>query len=71
MVDVFKETRGVEVTIGRLPVGDYELNGKFLVERKTLMDFATSIKDGRLFRQACRLMSSPLAPIPDPGGDDI
>jgi len=63
MVDVFKEIRGVEVTIGRLPVGDYELNGKFLVERKTLMDFANSIKDGRLFRQACRLTASPLRPF--------
>jgi DNA excision repair protein ERCC-4 len=63
MVDVFKEARGVEVTIARLSVGDYELNGKFLVERKTLLDFAASIKDGRLFRQACRLKASPLRPF--------
>ena len=63
MVDVLKGTRGVEVTIGRLPIGDYELNGKFLVERKTLLDFAASVKDGRLFRQACRLMASPLRPF--------
>ena len=63
MVEVFKETRDVEVTIGRLSVGDYELNGKFLVERKTLLDFAASIKDGRLFRQACRMMASPLRPF--------
>jgi DNA excision repair protein ERCC-4 len=63
MVDVFKEARSVEVTIARLSVGDYELNGKFLVERKTLLDFAASIKDGRLFRQACRLKASPLRPF--------
>ena len=63
MVDFFKAEGGTEVTIQRLPAGDYELNGKLLVERKTLLDFAASIKDGRLFRQACRLMASPLRPF--------
>jgi len=63
VVDLFKEARDVEVTIERLYVGDYELNGKFLVERKTVTDFAASIKDGRLFRQACRLVASRLRPF--------
>jgi len=31
-----------------------------LVERKTLSDLVASIKDGRLFRQGCRLATSPL-----------
>jgi ERCC4-type nuclease len=41
-----------------LPVGDYLVDGRLLFERKTLADFIASIKDGRLFRQACRLASS-------------
>lgn len=38
----------------RLKTGDYVLEG-LVVERKTLRDFAASILDGRLFRQAERL----------------
>jgi len=59
-VDVLKETEGVDVTIRHLPLGDYEVDGRLLFERKTLLDLAVSIKDGRLFRQACRLVSNPL-----------
>jgi ERCC4-type nuclease len=39
----------------RLEIGDYLLDGAFLVERKTLPDFVASIKDGRIFSQALRL----------------
>jgi ERCC4-type nuclease len=59
-VEVLKETEGVDVTIRHLPLGDYEVDGRLLFERKTLLDLAVSIKDGRLFRQACRLVSNPL-----------
>ena len=51
---------GVEVVVERLPVGDYEVDGRLLFERKTLVDLVASIKDGRVFHQACRLASSPL-----------
>jgi ERCC4-type nuclease len=41
--------------IGHLTVGDYEVGGRCLIERKRVVDFATSLIDGRLFRQAYRL----------------
>ena len=57
---VLKQTPGVETHVQRLLLGDYEIDGKILFERKTLVDLSASIKDGRLFRQACRLASSPI-----------
>lgn len=49
---------GVVLRVARLPVGDYEVDGRLLVERKTLADFAASVADGRLFRQARRLANA-------------
>jgi ERCC4-type nuclease len=43
-----------EISIKRLPVGDYLLD-KLIVERKSFADFSASITDGRLFRQASSL----------------
>ena len=45
----------IDVQIARLPLGDYLVDDIFLFERKTLIDLTASIKDARLFRQACRL----------------
>lgn len=44
-----------DVSVRRLPLGDYEVDDRFLFERKTLVDLALSIKSGRLFDQALRL----------------
>lgn len=41
----------------RLLVGDYIAEGHLVFERKRLADFAASVVDGRLFRQAARLSS--------------
>jgi ERCC4-type nuclease len=50
------ETRPeIDLCIERLAVGDYRLDNRFLIERKTLLDLASSIKSGRLFAQALRL----------------
>ena len=46
----------VDVTVRRLRVGDYLIDGRVLVERKTVRDLAISIIDGRLFQQAVRLV---------------
>lgn len=46
---------GVEVEVRRLTVGDYRVEDRFAVERKTLRDFAQSVIDARLFRQAAAL----------------
>ena len=42
------------VEVARLKVGDYHIERRVLVERKTAADFAASLIDGRLFRQASR-----------------
>jgi ERCC4-type nuclease len=43
------------VTVTRLAVGDYRVENRLVVERKTVTDFAASLVDGRLLRQAKRL----------------
>ncbi len=47
----------------RLELGDYLVDGQLLVERKTLVDFVASIKDGRLFRQAYALATCGTRPL--------
>ena len=41
-----------------LPVGDYLIEDKIIIERKTLSDFLVSIKNGRIFQQAYRIAQS-------------
>jgi ERCC4-type nuclease len=48
----------VDVSIERLTMGDYQIDNRLFVERKTLKDFAISIIDGRLFKQMIRLANS-------------
>jgi ERCC4-type nuclease len=47
------------VDIARLEVGDYHIEHRVVVERKTAADFAASLIDGRLFHQAAALASVP------------
>jgi len=47
-----------DVVVRRLRIGDYLIDSRVLVERKTTHDFAVSIIDGRLFQQAARLVRS-------------
>ncbi|MCF8107367.1 MAG: hypothetical protein K9J81_00085 [Desulfohalobiaceae bacterium] len=49
---------GACLTTQRLRLGDYRLDEALLIERKTLADLAVSIIDGRLFKQASRLVDS-------------
>ena len=49
----------VTVEFARLGVGDYEVERRIVVERKTANDFAASLIDGRLFRQAAALATAP------------
>ncbi|MBU6402609.1 MAG: hypothetical protein KGS61_20000 [Verrucomicrobia bacterium] len=57
VVAVLQSMNDVAVEVRRLRVGDY-LVEDWLFERKALTDFAESIKDGRLFSQARRLLST-------------
>ncbi|MCI0339851.1 MAG: helix-hairpin-helix domain-containing protein [Planctomycetales bacterium] len=63
--------RGVRVVWKRLAVGDYIVDGRVTVERKTTADWMRSLLDGRLFSQASRLKSRAPRPLmviegPDP-----
>ena len=49
---------GVHLEMVTLKTGDFLIDNLLLIERKTFVDFALSIKDGRLFRQAARLSSA-------------
>ena len=53
----------VSVEVVRLDVGDVVVAGAAVVERKTVFDLAQSLVDGRLFRQANRLATSPHRPL--------
>jgi len=48
----------VKVCTYRLSIGDYQVDNRLIVERKTLKDFAVSIIDGRLFKQMLCLANS-------------
>src|SRR3954452_12847524 len=49
------ERLGIDSRGTRLPVGDYVLSDRLVVERKGCTDLAASIKDRRLFEQLTRL----------------
>jgi len=55
--DVLRRVAGFEVSVRRLTVGDFLLEGRLVVERKTLLDFAQSLVNDRLFLQAERLVA--------------
>ena len=58
VIESLLEFDNVEVDIQRLSLGDYKIDNRMIVERKTLKDFAISIIDGRLFKQMIRLANS-------------
>lgn len=47
--------RWPRVAVGRLAVGDIEIEGDVTIERKTVSDFVASLRDGRLRAQAYAL----------------
>ena len=59
------EFKKIDIEIENLPVGDVIIcdekgNEKLIVERKSLNDLASSIKDGRYVEQSHRLMNNPV-----------
>jgi DNA excision repair protein ERCC-4 len=62
MLPALRECADFHVTVARLPLGDYRVDGRFLFERKTLTDLVAAIKDGRLFRQSLKLCATKLQP---------
>jgi DNA excision repair protein ERCC-4 len=60
VVTELRKMGNIQLTIERMAVGDYAIDGRLLVERKRISDLVDSIKERRLFHQASRLASSPL-----------
>ena len=58
VIESLSQIENVDLSICRLSVGDYKIDNRLFVERKTLKDFAISIIDGRLFKQMIRLANS-------------
>jgi ERCC4-type nuclease len=54
-----KARNDAAVEVARLDVGDYRVERRVVVERKTATDFAASLIDGRLFHQAAALAGAP------------
>jgi DNA excision repair protein ERCC-4 len=52
IIEKLMRCEGVSVVMRQLAVGDYCVDGTVLFERKGAADFAKSLLDGRLFRQA-------------------
>ncbi len=55
---ILSDMPGVDLSVERMPLGDYLWGNRLLFERKTLKDLVLSIIDGRVFSQAARLASS-------------
>jgi DNA excision repair protein ERCC-4 len=63
LLDLVQHSDRFEVRMVRLGIGDYLIDGSILVERKTHVDSAVSLTDGRLFPQAASLAQSPHRPL--------
>lgn len=63
VIEHLQAIQDVEVDVDRLLLGDYLVDHRLVFERKTIHDFAVSLIDGRLFKQGCRLASSPIRPV--------
>ncbi|WP_457920140.1 ERCC4 domain-containing protein [Candidatus Lokiarchaeum ossiferum] len=55
--------RNANVSIQKLPTGDYIISEQCGIERKSIPDFISSIKDGRLFNELQRLKTQFTIPI--------
>ena len=60
VAEELEKLSGVLVRIEHLAVGDYNIDGSVLIERKSAKDFAHSSMDGRLFIQAKQMADSPI-----------
>ncbi len=59
LLDLVRRSADFEVHLEQLTIGDYVIDGRVIVERKTYADFAASLVDGRLFPQAAALARRP------------
>lgn len=55
VIELLSGEGDVDVEIRQLALGDYQVEGEVVFERKTAADFVASLLEGRLFSQAHRL----------------
>ncbi len=55
VIDALRRLPEAVVEVRRLACGDFLIGERIVVERKTAIDFAASVVDGRVFRQAERM----------------
>lgn len=60
---ILAQEYGVRILRTTLKIGDYMIDERIVVERKTIQDFAQSIIDGRLFKQAATMKNSFESPL--------
>lgn len=63
LVELARRSDDFTLQIEHLAVGDYLIDRGIVVERKSYADFAISLADGRLFRQAAKLAQCPHRPV--------
>lgn len=64
ILDEFKKARRfLTYKLTYLEVGDYCVENRVLVERKTVSDFYASLKTDRIFNQAYRMLKQPYRPV--------
>ena len=63
LLDLVRTCIDFDVRMDRLDIGDYCIDGRVVIERKTYADFAMSLADGRLFPQAAALARCPHRPV--------
>ncbi|MDA3924638.1 MAG: helix-hairpin-helix domain-containing protein [Kiritimatiellae bacterium] len=61
--ELFKDAGAKSVRVERLPVGDFIVNQRWVIERKTIADLCISLVDGRLFKQAVNMLKSAGHPV--------
>ena len=57
-LELFRAAGAVKVSRVRLKVGDFEVNRRWVFERKTITDLCMSLIDGRLFSQTLRMLQT-------------
>ena len=61
--DALHTHKDIEIEVKKLVRGDYVVNDRITIERKTARDFVVSIVDGRLFAQIARLKRHAHCPL--------
>ena len=54
---------GLEIDIQKIPIGDFKIGDRVLIERKRVQEFVDSLLEGRMIEQANRLISESERPL--------